>query len=638
MLLLVALILWPVSQQARADNRFMPVSAIRPEMRGTGYTVVSGSKIEPFSVRVIGLLKGSGAVKNFILVKVSGKIFANGGGIAAGMSGSPVFIDNKLIGAIGYGFQNADPTYGLVTPIEDMLRIWSYPAHTPEPEEPAVFYQGGLNSYEGVAFLPGETADAGQRRDDKWLQARPVATPLLVSGLGERAFNKLYPTLASGNLLPVYTGLAAAGSGGNYDFQPKPGSAVSVTLVDGDYEVKSIGTLTWIENNQILAFGHPFFNRGPVDYGFGGAEILDTLTSNVFPFKMGVGHSPVGRITEDRGAGIAGVLGSTPEFIKVSVIVRGGRKTKRDHYSFRVIQDEQFAPGLILAGVMDAVDRRLDRIGAGTAKVRFVIEGENISAIKRENIYFGSDIAVASIYELTRLLQLLSSNEFKPVKLTSVSVAMEISPQRLSAKLLKTDLPKKEFMPGEEFIIYQRLLPYRGQEVKTPIRITLPEEMAPGKWILSVHGAGYDTSLKEDNGEKEAKMAYQEESASLEDLIFEFLSTPANNQLVVEAFPLDQSTEPSEDQEETTDDHNSEMLMEEFFQFDEDGERPNSHVWTESTGYFLTGEDQVVITIIDPDTEEDLPLAEGVSGSGEADPLTKDHEPSAAQEGAARTE
>lgn len=605
-------------------------------MKGTGYTVVSGSKIEPFSVRVIGLLKGSGPVKDFILIKVSGKIFANGGGIAAGMSGSPVFIDNKLIGAIGYGFQNADPTYGLVTPIEDMLRIWSYPSHTLEPEEPAVFYQGGLKSYEGVAFVPRETAGTGNGHDDKWLQARPVATPLLVSGLGERAFNQLYPTLTRGNLLPVYTGLAAAGSGGNHDFQPKPGSAVSVTLVDGDYEVKSIGTLTWIEDNRILAFGHPFFNRGPVDYGFGGAEILDTLTSNVFPFKMGVGYSPVGRITEDRGAGIGGVLGSTPEFIEVSVTVRGERKTKRDHYSFRVIQDEQFAPGLILAGIMDAVDRRLDRIGAGTAKVSFEIAGENIPVIKRENFYFGSDIAVASIYELTRLLQLLSGNEFKPVKLTSVSVGMEISPQRLSAKLLQTDLPKEEFMPGEEFIIYQRLLPYRGQEVKAPLRITLPEEMAPGKWILSVHGAGYDTSIKEDNGEKEAEMAYWEESTSLEDLISEFLSTPANNQLVAEAFPMDQSTELGEDQEETEDDHDSEMLMEEFFLHDEDGERPDSHVWTESTRYFLTGEDQVVITIIDPNTEEDFPLEEGSSGLGEADPLTEDHEPSAAQEGAAK--
>ena len=122
----------------------------------------------------------------------------------------------------------------------------------------------------------------------------------------------------------------------------KPGSAISVTLVDGDYEVKSIGTLTWIEDNRILAFGHPFFNRGSVDYGFGGAEILDTVTSRVFPFKIGVGYSPVGRITEDRGAGIAGVLDSAPEFIEVSVLVRGERETEEDHYSFRDSGEQLF--------------------------------------------------------------------------------------------------------------------------------------------------------------------------------------------------------------------------------------------------------------------------------------------------------
>lgn len=584
----------------------MPVSAIRPGMKGTGYTVVSGDKIESFSVRVIGLLKGSGPVRNFILIKVSGKIFGAEGGIAAGMSGSPVFIDDKLIGAIGYGIQNADPTYGLVTPIEDMLRIWSYPSLASEPKEPVVFYRGGLEAYEGVSFSDADFSSVLPAGGGKWLQARQVTTPLFISGLGKRAFNRLCPTLTRKNLLPVYTGLAATGSTrGNGDLQLKPGSAISVTLVDGDYEVKSIGTLTWIEDNRILAFGHPFFNRGPVDYGFGGAEILDTVTSKVFPFKIGIGHSPVGRITEDRGAGIAGVLDSTPEFIEVSVTVRGERRTKQDHYSFRVIQDEQLAPGLILAGIMDAVDRRLDRIGAGSAKVNFEIKGENISDLKRENFYYGSDIAAASLYEISRLLQLLSANEYKPVKLTSVSVGMEISSKRLSAKLLKTDLPKEEFLPGEEFIIYQRLLPYRGQEVKVPVRITLPEDIAPGKWLLSAHSAVYDASIQEDNEEKKAEMAIWENITSLEDLISEFLSIPANNQLVVEAIPLGENAGPEEEPVEAETDSDPETPMEEFLWPDEDGETPENPVWIESTRYFLSGEHQTVITIIDPNAKED---------------------------------
>src|SRR5690554_363677 len=479
-------------------------------MKGIGYTVVSGNKIEQFSVKVFGLLKGSGAVRDFILVKVSGRIFSNDGGIAAGMSGSPVFINNKLIGAIGYGFQNADPTYGLVTPIEDMLRIWSYPG-AEDNREPLVFSEGGLEDYQGVAF----TENVGLNRDPlglegkegKWLQAKPVTTPLLISGLGKRAFDQLRPALTDETLVPIHAGLAQtrqAQTGGKEagGFKPEPGSAVSVTLVEGDYQAQALGTLTWVEQGKFLAFGHPFMNRGPVDYGFGGAEILETVTSNVLPFKIGIGFPPVGRVTQDRGAGIAGKLGSTPEFIEVSVSVKGERKTKRDQYSFRVIQDERLAPGLILAGVLDAVDRRLDRIGAGTARVKFRVEGDGFFPIERENLFYGGDIAAASLYDLNRLLVLLAVNEFSPVKLTSVSVLMDISPQRLSAKLLKTDLPKEEFFPGEEFVLEQRLLPYREQEVKVPFRIKLPDEISPGRWMLSIHGTGYDTARKEENGEE----------------------------------------------------------------------------------------------------------------------------------------
>src|SRR5690554_5847187 len=189
-IVLLILVLFPaqlVGASKELGGKFLPVSSIRPGMKGTGYTVVSSNKIDSFSVKVIGLLEGSGSVGNFILVKVSGRIFNNGGGIAAGMSGSPVFINNRLIGAIGYGFRNADPTYGLVTPIEDMLRIWSYPG-ADDNRKPLVFSEGGFEDYQGVAFTEDvvlETNLSGlEGKENKWLQAKAVTTPLLISEIG----------------------------------------------------------------------------------------------------------------------------------------------------------------------------------------------------------------------------------------------------------------------------------------------------------------------------------------------------------------------------------------------------------------------------------------------------------------------
>lgn len=153
-------------------------------MTGTAYTVVSGAKIQPFQVKFLGVLSGDGAVQNLLLVQVSGKALEEFGGIAAGMSGSPVFVRGKLVGAIGYGFQNADPQYGLVTPIEDMMRLLEY--NKSDRSQPQVFKwrQGGFAGSRGVVV--------GMRSPGpEWLEAKPVATPVCIAGLGERAYQSL---------------------------------------------------------------------------------------------------------------------------------------------------------------------------------------------------------------------------------------------------------------------------------------------------------------------------------------------------------------------------------------------------------------------------------------------------------------
>ena len=570
--------LFPETPGGAAPN-FFPLTEVKPGMKGECYTVFREEKIESFPVEIIGVVEGSGAVRHFILIKFLGG--SDAPCISAGMSGSPVFIENRLAGAVGYGFQNADPRYGLVTPIEDMLKLWDEPAGL--AGEVYYFQRGGLDGFKGVTF--GE-----KNSGDLFLQARPVATPLLLSDPNPRAFRLLSAGLPE-NLVPVASGAQARvrkKNGGGRNFLP--GSALSVLLADGDYQVAALGTVTWIENRRFLAFGHPFLNRGIVEYGAGGAYIHEVINSEIMSFKLGTALPVRARVTRDRGAGIAGELGTTPQTVKVSARVLDKETRREAKYSFEAIRDERLLPGLVLAGVLSFIDRTLDRIGPGTATVRFTVTGRNLPPVERENIYYGEDIAVIAISEIGRFLQLLAGNEFLPVAIDEISVDIEVTAERLRARLTRIDLPKKEFSPGEEFTATGIILPFRGEEVKVPLEIKIPEDFSPGEWIISAHGSHEKLAVgqgEEETGQIPAMDSVEgleglEAAGSLEELVKKFLDRPANNDLVVEMYPL----YPSEDE---GNDHD---------------ESPSDKKWTVPTGYYLLGEKQVTIKIIDEETTE----------------------------------
>ena len=563
-------------------EHFFPLAEIRPGMKGDCYTVTREDRIESFPVEIIGVLQGTGSVRHLILIKLSGRLPDEKWGIAAGMSGSPVFIEERLVGAVGYGFENADPRYGLVTPIEDMLKLWD--------EAPVVsgeaflFQRGGLVGYKGVVF-------GGQGAGESFLHARPVATPLLLSDPNPRAYRLLSECLPESLVLPVAGGLGIQEER-EEESVFEPGSALALVLVDGDYQAATLGTVTWVEDGRFLAFGHPFLNRGVVEYGAGGAYIHDIIGSNAMPFKVGSTFPTNGRVIRDRGAGIAGELGITPETVEVSVAVLDNDAGREEEYNFRVVQDEFLLQGMVQAGVLSLVDQALDRIGPGTATVHFQVDGENISSVQRKNLFYGEDVAVVSLNEIGRFLHLLVENEFARVNIEKITIKMEITSERLSARLVGVELPKKEFFPGEEFVMTGIVLPFRGTETEIPLEIKIPEDFSPGKWLLSVQGSSYTMTVekKEEETEEipvefdETEEVIMESITSLEEMIAEFLDRPTNNELVVETYPLYPPDDPGED-------------------FYAEGFQPFSgEIWTVPTRYYLTGEEQVVIEVIEEKT------------------------------------
>lgn len=506
-LIILVLVFSPFSL---AKKRFFELEKIKPGMKGKGYSVFSGTKIESFGVQVLAVVEGEVSRDKLILVKLSGEPLEASGGLAAGMSGSPVYIKDRLVGAISYGFENADSFLALVTPIESMLKLLpSVETAVSYREKPLIIGEGRL---------------------------RPVVTPVLVSGMGRRGFDTLKTALEPYHFKPVFLFGTKRGQENSGFVTLKPGSAIAVQMVSGDYQVSAIGTVTLVDGNNFLAFGHSFTNQGKVDYLAYQAEILHTIKSQVMSFKIGLPLQKAGRIIEDRQHGLLGRFGELPSMIPVIVTVKDLDRNLTRTSSFQVIDNESMYKDLVISGVTDAIDQTIDRVGSGTALVKLQVELENGNGpIVRENLFYGKDIAVSCLQDLRNLLDLLTTNEFSKVAVKSIQVTVDIQAKQNSARIIGLETDQRKVKPGDKVKLSAVIRTYRGQTVNVPFEIKLPTNIAPGKLTLTAHGSSkfaFETDAG-DNKKTETKTGLKK-AGSLEELIKDFVNDTKNNQIVLE--------------------------------------------------------------------------------------------------------
>lgn len=498
-----------VAPLSLAQEKFFELEKVKPGMNGKGYSVFSGTKIDKFDIEVLAVVEGDVGRDKLILVKLSGDLLEQSGGLAAGMSGSPVYIRGKLLGAISYGFENADSYLALVTPIENMLRM------LPITNQSAV-YEGGRFKINRDSF-------------------QPVVSPVIVSGMGKRGFDTLSATLEPYRFKPIFLGGRKGREIPGF-VKLEPGSAVAVQLVSGDYQVSAIGTVTMVEGDNFLAFGHSFTNRGQVDYLAYQAEILHTIKSQVMSFKIGLPLQKSGRIVEDRQTGILGRFGEFPRLIPVMVNVKDLDRDISRTSSFQVIDNEQLYRDLIISGVTDAVDQTINRVGSGTASVKIQVELENIDQpLIRENLFYGKDIAVSCLKDLRELLDLLITNEFSQVVLRSIQVNIEIQEKRSSARVIKIETNQPKVKPGEKVKLRVLIQSFRGEKLTIPFEIELPDNIESGKLTLTAHGSStfFTESEARDGKKSETKSGFKE-AGSLEEILKNFITGVKNNQLIME--------------------------------------------------------------------------------------------------------
>jgi len=509
----------------------MPGSEIAVGMTGIGKTVILGTQIVEFQVRVLGILRNAGPAGNLVLFRASGPAIQSVGGIAAGMSGSPIYLGGRLAGALGYTFQAADPTVGLFTPIEDMLK--ALPGHTARARtvtaEIAPVRIGGRIVRR---IIVASARAAPSRPPSETAVAVPAATPLFVSGVDAGGLEVLAEHLAPMGLVPV-RGSAQVRLPASLPLEP--GSAIGIALMQGDLAAYAIGTLTYRNGNLMLGFGHPFAGVGRASYLLTNATIFQTVRGQQQNIKVGAAGVAVGTVSEDRPAGIGGTIGVLPRMFGVRVRVTDDDASATRTFTFQIIPRAEMAPALVLLGAQGAVERALNRSGQGTARVRIVLHGRALSGpVVRENIFYSAGgIASRAMAEVPQAMRLLFDNDFADVGPRAMELGVRVTGQQQTAVLTDASVIQQPVAPGGTLRARVTVRPFRAVPETREITLAVPAEFPSGPAMLVVRAGGQVPASGP--GPTPASPAAQGAAPrTLEDAIRAFEAGEKNTDIVVE--------------------------------------------------------------------------------------------------------
>lgn len=431
-----------------------PLADVRPGLNGYALTAIANNEIIALPLEIIALQEAQVAGEPLILVQFSGEHIETFGGVASGMSGSPVYItvhgQERLVGAVGYTFPNADGHYGMVTPIRAMREQTS-------------------------------GAPSGQRAH------------LLMSGSARSVavLEDYFGPLATTQARTAQTLEAAA--------DIVPGSPIAVSLATGDVTIAAMGTVTTVNGAEVLMFGHPFFNLGDVDYALQPVTVTAVIPSRDVPFKLGNVHTEViGAATRDVPSGVSGTLGKQPQHIPVTVRIHGAHGEHR--HAIQVTSDERLTAPVLHAALLELFDRALRSEHGGSAEMEWRIELESYHDTVVMNEFAASSLDIAALaaqYGATPLW-LLAINEFRDYRVSSIELAVTFTSHPEIARVAKIVPPADTLAPGKTVDINVRFQPYREEAVVRSIPVALPDDVT-GELLLLFRGGAvprpeqYDT-------------------------------------------------------------------------------------------------------------------------------------------------
>jgi hypothetical protein len=464
-----------------------PLKDIKPGMTGTAWTVFEGMDPEPVPIEIVGVWKnGSGPRQDVILAKMGGK--AKITNVAAGMSGSPVYIDGKLVGAVALRMSvfSPDAVCG-ITPIELMLEIPEFDKSRPmdarTPDKPAA-------NRSAAAAIPGDLLSHINASSP---MMTPIDTPLVLSGFSAQTLSAFSPFFSQMGITAVQGGSGAgpltAKPVAGWRDSLNPGEAVSGVLVSGDMSATGMGTVTYNDGKKVLAFGHPFFNLGPLDMPMAKSEILMVLSSAFQPTKFGNATGVVGALRQDRFSGIMGELGAEAPFIPVHLNVRSlnssGAALTEKKLDFQVFVHQKWTPFLMMLTLFQSLQQMNEYADDITYRMNGHVDFEGEHAINVSTMLAPSEAPVAPPMALAGWwgdkFNRLFLNPVTMPKLKSVEITVDLLPERRTAAIDYAWTPSVDVDAGTEIPVKVFLRPYRGERIERDVQVKIPAGMPRGE-------------------------------------------------------------------------------------------------------------------------------------------------------------
>jgi hypothetical protein len=466
---------------------YYPIAQVKPGMVATGLTVWQGDTIEEFKVHIIGVLHNViGPRRDLILAKLEGGPLANTG-VIAGMSGSPVYIDGQLVGAVSYslGAFSKEPIAG-ITPIAEMIDAAMLDAPRPpigtrarlevpvSRDSVEAAMRATMSWARPFADRPGDVRALGSGIDSQIAtMLRPISTPLSLGGFTPDVADMLGASFRDYGFLPM-AGAAAAQQTPSGPVQAlRPGSPVGVNIVSGDFNMGATGTVTEVTGDRVYAFGHPFFNLGPVAFPMTKAYVHTLLPSLTSSMKIAALGDVIGTVQQDRATTIAGLMGAAPATIPVKVTLESERGFKKA-FEFRVVNDQIFTPLFTYASILSALGSYERETGAASFTIKGSMNVKSHGEIRIEDLFSGNGASLNAAGSVMAPLTFLLGNDFEPIEIEAVDLTIQSTEQPRTATIERVWLDGVKARAGRSVPLKVLMRTYRGDEVVRTISLDIP--------------------------------------------------------------------------------------------------------------------------------------------------------------------
>jgi hypothetical protein len=503
----------PQAAPATRDAQLFPLEELRPGMKGLAYTVFSGKEPEEFGVEILGVLPGFPAPRQSAIIgKLTGANVEKTA-VFAGMSGSPVYIDGRLVGAIAFSFPFAKEPIAGITPIKQMIDLFEKGSvnETKKLKEPRPVSFAQLASTEWKPTYPkpaitGAPLMASVSENSPLLalmgqQITPIATPVVFGGISQETLAMFAPQLMANGLLPV------SGVGGSAAITPlgvanektlAPGTSLSVQLVRGDYSIAASGTVTFRDGDRIYAFGHPFLSLGASDMPLTETSVLTVVANVNNSFKLSVPGQMMGSISQDRASGVFGQLGRAPKMIPVKINLHTSRD-RTETFNYEIANDSFLTPILLNITVFSTITSSERVVGDSTISIKGEIKVNGQENVTLDRRFSAANSAMMAAGSVASPMGALLNSGFDDVQIDGVTLDISSTDTKYAGSLERIALDRTEVRRGEKVEIQAYVRTEAGKQFVQRIPVQIPEDATPGQLLVFV---GDGSALQEGSAAK----------------------------------------------------------------------------------------------------------------------------------------